>query len=178
MGHFMGPGDGPSLDRAYITKGTGATVRQYRHVVTPLACLETHAALMNCAGANAAVLTEQREAEHLAGDQASLAPFERGMFEGTDRDLNEVPPYQNDTFIEHVKDIATVDHVRAAPPAPAAAATVAARGRNVSWSEGEQPRLSKLHNQPGRALPNLDCPRNEWPAGTAWCGSYDIGVNY
>ena len=53
MGHFMGPGDGPSMDRVYITKGTGATVRQYRHVVTPLVCLEMHAALMYCAGANA-----------------------------------------------------------------------------------------------------------------------------
>ena len=88
------------------------------------------------------MLTEQREAEHLAGDQALLAPFERGVFEVTDRDLNEVPPYQNDAFIQQVKDIATFDHAKAAPPAPAGA-TVAASGRNVSWSEGEHPRLSK-----------------------------------
>ena len=60
MGYFMGPGDGPSMDRVYITKGTGATVRQYRHVVTPLVCLETHAALMHCVG-HANVLTEQME---------------------------------------------------------------------------------------------------------------------
>ena len=44
MGYFMGPGDGPSMDRVYITKWTGATVRPYRHVVTPLVCLEMHAA--------------------------------------------------------------------------------------------------------------------------------------
>ena len=92
MGHFMGPGDGPSMDRVYITKGTGATVRQSRHVVTPLVCLEMHAALMYCAGTNAEVLTEQRKAEHLTGDQDSLAPFECGVFEVTDWDLNEVPP--------------------------------------------------------------------------------------
>ena len=163
MGHFMGSGHGPSMDWAYITKGTGATVRQYQHVETPLVCLEMHAARMHCAGANAEVLTEQREAEHLAIDQASLAPFERGVFEVTDLDLNEFPPYQNDAFIQHVKDIGTFNHVRA----PAGAATVAAHGRNVSWSEVEHPRLSKLHNQPGRALPNLVCPGNEWPAGTA-----------
>ena len=35
MGYFMGLEDGPSMDRACITKGTGATVRQYRHVVMP-----------------------------------------------------------------------------------------------------------------------------------------------
>ena len=50
MGCFMGPGDGPSMDRVYITYPTGATVRQYRHVVTPLVRLEMHAALMHCSG--------------------------------------------------------------------------------------------------------------------------------
>ena len=166
MGYFMGPGDGPSMDRVYITMGTGATVGQYRHAVTPLVCLEMHATLMHCAADNAGVLTEQREAEHLSRDQASLAPFERGLFQVTNRDLNEVPPYQNDEFVQHVKGIATSDHVRAAPPALAGAATVVARGRNVSWTEGEHPRLSNQHNQPGRALRSLDCPRNEWPPGT------------
>ena len=46
---------------------------------------------MHCAAHNAEV-----PIEHLSGDQARLAPFERGVFEVTDRDLNEVPPYQND----------------------------------------------------------------------------------
>ena len=139
MGHFMGSGDDPSMDRVYITKGTGSTVRQYWHVVTPLVCLEMHAALMHCDVANAEVLTKQREAEQLAGDQASLAPFERGVFEVTDRDLNEVSPYQNDAFIQHVKDTATVDHVRTAPPAPAGAATVAARGATSAGVKGSIP---------------------------------------
>ena len=143
MGYFMGPGDGPSMDRVYISKGTGATVRQYRHVVTPLVCLEMHAALIHCAADNAEVLTEQQETEHLEGDQARLAPYERGMFEVTDRDMNEVPPYQNDKFMQQVQGIATFDQVRAAPPAPACAATVSALGRNVSCSEAEQPRFSK-----------------------------------
>ena len=118
MGNFMGPREGPSMDRVYISKGAGATVRQYRHVVTPLVCLEMHTALMHCAADNAEVLTEQQEAEHLEGDQARLAPYERGVFEVTDKDMNEVPPYQNDEFIQQVQGIATFDHVRAAPPAP------------------------------------------------------------
>ena len=112
------------------------------------------------------MLTEQLEAGHLAGDKARLAPFERGLFEITDRDMNEVPPCQNDEFMQQVKGIATFDHVRAAPPAPAGATIVSARGRNVSWSEGEHPRLSKQHNLHGRALTSLDCPYNEWPSGT------------
>ena len=55
MGHFMALGDGPSMDRVAVAKGTGATVRQYWHIVTPLVCLEMHAGLMHCAGANAGV---------------------------------------------------------------------------------------------------------------------------
>ena len=121
---------------------------------------------MHCAADNAEVLTQQRKAKHLSGDEARLAPFERGVFEVTDRDLNEVKPYQNNEFMQHVRGIATFDHVRAAPSAPAGATTVATCGRNVSWSEGEHPRLSKQHNQPGRALRSLDRPYNECPAGT------------
>ena len=97
----MGPRDGPSKDRVYITKGKGANVRQNRHVVTPLVCLEIHDALMHCATLD--IVTEERKAERLAGDQASLAPYMRGEFDVVDRDLNEVPPYQNDSFIQHVK---------------------------------------------------------------------------
>ena len=56
MGYFMRPGDGPSMDRVYITRDTGSTVRQYRHVVTPLVCLEMHAALMHVSGMADAML--------------------------------------------------------------------------------------------------------------------------
>ena len=45
---------------------------------------------------------------------------------------------------------------------------MSARGCNVSWSEGEHPWLSKQHNQLGGGLTSLDCPYNEWPAGTVW----------
>ena len=76
MGYFMGPGDGPSMDRVYITRPTGATVRQCRHVVTPLVCLEMHAALMHCSGMAEAMLSEQAETEQLEGDPARLAHFE------------------------------------------------------------------------------------------------------
>ena len=68
MGYFMGLGDGPSMDRVYISKPTGATVRQYRHVVTPLVCLEMHAALMHCSRLAKTQLPEQDEAERLEGD--------------------------------------------------------------------------------------------------------------
>ena len=50
MGNFMGTGDGPNMDQMYIYRPTGATVRQYRHVVTSLVCLEMHAALVHCSG--------------------------------------------------------------------------------------------------------------------------------
>ena len=58
MGYFMGPGDGPSMDRVYIIRDTGSTVRQYRHVVTPLVCLEMHAALMHVSGIADVMLSE------------------------------------------------------------------------------------------------------------------------
>ena len=45
---------------------------------------------MHCAADKAEVLTQEQEAEHLDGDQARLAPFERGLFEVNDRDMNEV----------------------------------------------------------------------------------------
>ena len=35
MGFFMGPGDGPSMDRVYVKSTTKSNVRQYRYVVTP-----------------------------------------------------------------------------------------------------------------------------------------------
>ena len=70
IGYFMGPGDGPSMDRVYISRPTGATVRQYRHGVPPLVCLEMHASLMHCSGLAETQLPEQLEAEHLEGDQA------------------------------------------------------------------------------------------------------------
>ena len=107
MGYFMGPGDGPSMDRVYITRNTSATVRQYRHVVTPLVCLEMNAALMHCSGLANVMLSERAEIEKLDGDQARLPRFERAEFTVADRDLNEVPPYQNVAFMSHVRELAT-----------------------------------------------------------------------
>ena len=104
MGYFMGPGYGPSMDRVYITRDRGSTVRQYRHVVTPLVCLEMHAALMHCPGMADVMLSEEAEAEQLHGDQVRLPRFKRGEFTVVDRDINEVPPYQNDAFTSRVRD--------------------------------------------------------------------------
>ena len=163
MGYFMGPGDGPNMDRVYITRNTGAPVRQYRHVVTPLVCLEMHAALMHCSELADVMLSERAEIEQLDRDQARLPRFERSEFTVADRDLNEVPPYQNDAFMSHVRDLATFEHVRAAQPAHEGAANMA-QGRD--WTAGEHPKVSKQHNQPGRALTAMDRPREDWPTGT------------
>ena len=102
-------------------------MRQYRHVVTPLVFLEMHAALMHCSGMADAMLSERAETDQLEG----------GVFEVADRDLNEVPPYQNDAFMNHVRDLATFERVRAARPAYERAATVMAQGRD--WAAGEHP---------------------------------------
>ena len=162
--NFMGPGDGPSWDRVYTTRDPGATVRQYRHVVTPLLCLEMHAALMHCARMADVMLSEQAEAEQLEGDQIRLPRFERGEFTVADLDLNEVPLYQNDAFMSRVRDLASFDTVRAAQPADKGATSIRAQGRD--WAAGEHLGVSKQHNQPGRALTATDRPREDWPAGT------------
>ena len=164
MGYFMGPGDGPSIDRVYITRDTGSTGRQYRHVVTPLVCLEMHAALMRVSGMANVMLSKQQELEQFEGDQASFPHFERGEFTVADRNLNEVPPYQNDAFMCRVRERAMFDTVRAAQPADKAATSIRAQGRD--WAAGEHPGVSKLHNQPGRTLIATDRPREGWPAGT------------
>ena len=83
-----------------------------------------HAALMHCSRLAETQLPEQVEAEHLGGDQARLQPYERGLFEVADRDLHEVPPYENDAFMQQVQRLAAFDHVRAAPPPLAGAPTV------------------------------------------------------
>ena len=43
IGFFMGPGDGPSMNRVYVKSTTKSAVRQYRHVVTPRVFLEEYA---------------------------------------------------------------------------------------------------------------------------------------
>ena len=109
----------------------------------------------------------QVEAEHLEGDQARLQPYERGLFEVADRDMHDVPPDENDAFMQHVQCLAAFEHVRAAPPPQAGAATVDATTVQASgWGGGEHPRVSKQQNQSGRVLGSLECPYDEWPAGT------------
>ena len=78
MGYFMGPGDGPGMDRVYITRQTCATVGQYRHVVTLLVCLEMRAALIHCSGMADVMLSGCAKTEQLdlEGDQARLPRFE------------------------------------------------------------------------------------------------------
>ena len=164
MGYFMGPGDGPSMDRVYIIRDTGSTVRQYRHVVTPLVCLEMHAALMHVSGIAKVMLSKEAEAEQLHGDQVRLPRFEQGEFSVAARDMNEVPPYPNDEFRSRVRELAGFDTVRAAQPTDKAATSIRAQGRN--WAAGEHPRVNKLHNQPGRTLTAAVRPREDWPAGT------------
>ena len=87
-----------------------------------------------------------------------------GEFTVADRDMNEVPPYQNDAFMSRVRDLASFDTVRAAQPADKAATSIRAQERD--WAAVEHPGISKLHNQPGRTLTATDRPREDLPAGT------------
>ena len=48
IGFFMVPGDGPSMDRAYVKSTTKSTVCQYRYVVTPRICMEEYAKKLHC----------------------------------------------------------------------------------------------------------------------------------
>ena len=152
VGYFMGPGDVPSMDRVYIIRDTGSTVRQYRHVVTPLVCLEMYAALMHCTGMADVMLSEEAEAEQLHGDQVRLPRFARGEFTVADRDMTEVPLYRNDEFMSRVRELADFDSVRAAQPADKTATSIRAQGRD--WAAGEVPELASCTtNLAGHLLP-------------------------
>ena len=100
---------------------------------------------MHCSGMADVMLSEQAEAsaEPLEGDQVRLPRFKRGEFTVADRDLNEVPPYQNDAFMSRVRDLAFFDTVRAAQPADKGATSTRAQGRD--WAAGEHPGVSKQH---------------------------------
>ena len=100
--------------------------------------------------------------EQVLADQEELPEFERGLFEVDARDPDEVLPYTDDPFMEHVKAIATFDTVRAVPPDPTRR-TVGKRGVNVHWQAGEHPTISERHNQPGTALHTVEHPREHWP---------------
>ena len=81
--------------------------------------------------------------------------------------MHEVPPYENDAFMQQVQRLAAFDHLRAAPPPQAGAATVDATTVEArDWGQREHPRVRKQHNQPGRALGSPQCPYDEWPPGT------------
>ena len=127
-----------------------------------------HAALMHCSGMADIMLSEEAEAEQLRGDQVRVPRFEQREFAVADRDMNEVPPYQNDEFMSRVRDLADFDGVRAAQPTNKKATSIRAQIRD--WAAGEHPGvhpgISKLHNQPGRTLTATDRPREDWPAGT------------
>ena len=49
------------------------------------------------------MLSEEAEAEQLHGDQVRLPRYEQGEFDVAARDMNEVPPYQNDEFMPRVR---------------------------------------------------------------------------
>ena len=115
IGFFMGPGDGPSMDRVYVKSTTKSTVRQYRHVVTPRVCLEEYAMKLHCSELHTA---SDMSDEQVLADQEELPDFERGFFEIDARDPDEVLPYTYEPFMEDVKAIATFDTVRAVPPDP------------------------------------------------------------
>ena len=133
IGFFMGPGDGPNMDRVYVKSTTKSTVRQYRHVVTPRVCLEEYAMKLHCIELHTA---SDMSDEQVLSDQEELPEFERGLFEVDARDPHEVLPYTDEPFMEHVKAIATFYTIRAVPPDPTRRA-VGKRGVNVLWQAGE-----------------------------------------
>ena len=156
---FMGPGDGPSMDRVYVKSTTKSTVRQYRYVVTPRVCLEEYAMKLHCSELSA---TSNMSDERLLADQQELPDFERELFEVDARDPHEVLPYTDEPFMEHVKAIATFDNIRAVPPDPTMR-FVGTRGVNVQWKAGEHPTISERHNQPGTTLHTVEHPWEHWP---------------
>ena len=85
-----------------------------------------HAALMQVSGMADVMLSKEAEAEQLRGDQATLPRFEQGEFEVAVRDMNEVPPYQNDAFMSRVRELASFETVRAAQPADKSATSIRA----------------------------------------------------
>ena len=135
---FMGPGDGPSMDRVYVKSTAKSTVRRYRHVVTPRVCLEQYAMKLHCGELHTA---SDKSDEQVLADQEELPECERGLFEVDAMDPDEVLPYTDEPFMEHVKAIATFDTVRAIPPDPTRR-TVGKRGVNVQWQAGEHPTVS------------------------------------
>ena len=106
IGFFMGPGDGPSMDRVYVKSTTKSTVRQYRHVVTPRVCLEEYAMNFHCTKLHT---TSDMSDEQVLADQQEMPEFERGLFEVDARDPYEVLPYTDEPFMEHVKAIAALE---------------------------------------------------------------------
>ena len=92
--------------------------------------------------------------EQVLANQEELPEFERGLFEVDARDPDEVLPYTDEPFMEHVKAIATFDTVRAVPPDPT---------RRTVGKRGEHPTISERHNQLGVALHTVEHPREHWP---------------
>ena len=63
---------------------------------------------MHCYGMADVMLSQEAEAEQLHGDQVRLPRFEQGEFTVADRDINEVPPYQNNEFMSRVRELAVL----------------------------------------------------------------------
>ena len=72
---------------------------------------------MHVSGIADAMMWKEAEAEQFHGVQVRLPRFKQGEFDVAVRDMNEVPPYQNDEFKSRVRDLADFDDVRTAQPA-------------------------------------------------------------
>ena len=168
IGFSMGPGNGPSMDRVYVNSTTKSTVRQYRRVVTPGICLEEYAMKLHSSELQAA---SEMSDEQVLADQQELPDFERALFEVDARDTDEVLPYTDEPFMEHVKAIAAFDNVRTVPADPTGR-SVGNRGGNVQWKAGEHPTVGERHNQLGTALHTVEHPREHWPEEVVKSSAY------
>ena len=110
IGFFMGPGDGPSMDRLYVKSSTKSPMRQYRHVVTPRVCLEEYK--LHCSELHTA--SDMPEEQVLTAQQ-EVPGCERGLFEVDARDPDEVLPCTDEPLMDRVKAIQTFDNFPGRP---------------------------------------------------------------
>ena len=146
-GFYMGPGSGPSVDRAFLKEGSTGSVKQYRHVLVPPAFAQQLAMRM-----------------HLAAEQYSPAQYEQRTDEETGtafdvemHDVGERDAYTDEPFMEELAGLDMFDSIRAAPPYPTGEA-VALRGDNIPWDCGDHPALGQRHNDVSQTLHSHHVP--------------------
>ena len=113
------------MDRMFLGTGGSRAVKQFRHVLVPLAYSQQHAMRMHLHHHHMPPELYDRAETEVAGD----------AFAVDERAADEALPYSDEPFMEELRGIDLFDSVRAAPPDPTAEA-VAVRGDNLPWDCG------------------------------------------